>query len=105
MNHAPIGQSQNGGSNDSQEIPVSMYNMRPEGTEDKYVTSPSGEAFRRNFHVRRSEHIRNSPQRYNPRFGAAREWNNDAVVIIVYMIQDRGLNSNVDTNDILSSLA
>ena len=42
-NHAPIGQAQNGGSSaNSQEIPVSMENVSPEGTEDQYVTSPNG---------------------------------------------------------------
>ena len=59
----------------------------------------------RNVDVRRSERIRNSPQRYNPGFGAARECNNDAVASIVYMIQYRDLNSNVDTDDILLLLA
>ena len=78
-----------------------MDNVRPEGTEDQYVTSPNGEALGRNFHVRRSERIRNSPQRYNPGFGAAIEWKNGAVVSIVYIIQDRDLNINVDTDDIL----
>ena len=82
-----------------------MDNMCTEGTEDQYVTSPSGEALGRNIHVRRSKRIRNSLQRYNPVFGAAREWKNDAVESIVYMIQDRYLNSNVDTDDILSLLA
>ena len=38
-NHAPIGQSHNNGSSDIQEILVSMDNLRPEGTEDQYVTS------------------------------------------------------------------
>ena len=78
-----------------------MDNVCTEGTEDQYVTSPSGEDLGRNVNVRRSERIRNSPQRYNPGFGAAREWKNDAVASIVYMIQDRNLNSNVDTDDIL----
>ena len=55
--------------------------------------------------MRRSERIRNSPQRYNPGFGAAREWKNDAVASIVYMIQYEDFNSNVDTDDILSLLA
>ena len=50
-----------------------MDNMRAGGTEDQYVTSPDEEALGRNVHVRRSEHIRNSPQWYNPGFGAARE--------------------------------
>ena len=76
-----------------------MYNVCPEGTEYQHVTSPSGEALWRNVHVRRSERIRNSPQRYNPVFGDAREWKNGAVASIVYMIQDRDLNSNVDTED------
>ena len=52
--------------------------------------------------MRLSERIRNYPKRYNPGFGAAREWNNDAFASRVYMIQDRDLNSNVDTDDKLS---
>ena len=52
-NHVPIGQSQNYGSSDnSQEIPVSMENVRLEETEDQSVTSPIGEALGRNVHVR-----------------------------------------------------
>ena len=43
-NHVPVGQAQNNGSSDSQETPVSIANVRPEGTEDKSVTFPSGEA-------------------------------------------------------------
>ena len=82
-----------------------MDNLFPDENENQYVTYPSGESLGSNIHVRRSESIRNSPQRYNPGFGAAREWNNDAVASIVYMIQDRDLNSNVDTGDILSLLA
>ena len=69
-----------------------MENVCPDGTENQYVTSPSGETMGRNVHMRRSECIRNSPQRYNPGIGATREWNND-------------LDSNVDTDDILSLLA
>ena len=84
-NHAPIVQAQNDGYSDSQEIPVSMYNVRLEGTGDQFVTSPNGEALGRNVHVRRYKRIRNSPQRYNPGFGAAREWKNDAVSSIAYM--------------------
>ena len=73
LNRAPIVQAHNGGSSANiQEIPVSMDNVCPEGTKDQYVTSPSGEALGRNVNVRRSELIRNSPQRYNPGFGAAR---------------------------------
>ena len=82
-----------------------MDNVCPDGNEDQYVTSPSEEALGRNVNVRRSERIRNSPQRYNPGFGAAREWKNDAVASIVYMIQDRDLIINVYTNDIISLLA
>ena len=55
--------------------------------------------------MRRSKRIRNSPQWYNPGFGAARECKNDSVASIVYIIQDRDINSNVDTDDILSLLA
>ena len=59
----------------------------------------------RNVNLRRSERIRKSSQRYNPDFGAARKWKNGAVASIVYMIQDRDFDSNVDTDDILSLLA
>ena len=59
----------------------------------------------RNSHVRRSERIRKYPQQYKPVFGAAREWNNDAVASIVYMIQDGDYDRNVDTDDILSLMA
>ena len=45
------------------------------------------------------------PQRFNPKFGAATEWNNNAVANIVYIIQDRDYDSNVDTDDIISLLA
>ena len=82
-----------------------MDNVCPEGNEDQYVTSPRVEALGSNVHLRRSKRIRNSPQRYNPGFGAAREWKNDAVASIVYMIQDSYLNINVDTDDVLSLLA
>ena len=81
-----------------------MDNVCPEGTEDQYVISPSEESLGRNFYVRRSEGIINYPQRYNLVFGAARQWKNDAVASIVYMIQDRYIDSNVDTDDILSLL-
>ena len=78
-----------------------MDNVHPEGTEDKYVISPSGEALGRNVHLRNSERIRNSPQCYGPGFEAAREWNNGTVASIVYMIQDGDLNSNLDMDKIL----
>ena len=68
----------------------------PEGNENQYVKSPSGEALGNNVNERRSEHIRNFPQRFNPEFRSAREWKNDAVASIVYMIQDRDFDSNVD---------
>ena len=45
------------------------------------------------------------PQRLNPEFGAGREWKNNAVASIVYMIQYRDYDRNVDTDDILSLLA
>ena len=82
-----------------------MDNVCPEGNEDQYVTSPSGEALGRYVHVRPSERIRNSPQRYNPGFGAAIVWKNDDVASIICMIKDRDINSNVDTDDITLLLA
>ena len=55
-NHEPIGKTQNSGSSaNSQEVPVSMDNVCPEGTEDQYVTSPSEEALVRSIRVRRSD--------------------------------------------------
>ena len=55
-NHAPIGQAQNYGSSaNSQEILVSIYNVRPEGTEDQSITSADGEDLRRNVHMMCSE--------------------------------------------------
>ena len=78
-----------------------MENLRPEGIEYEYVKSPSEEDLVRNVYVRLSNPIRKSPQRYDPGFGAAREWNNDAFASILYMIQYGDLNSNVDTDDIL----
>ena len=60
----PLVKAQNDGSSaNSQEIPVSMDNMCPDGNENQYVTSPSGETLGRNVNVRRPERIRNSPQR------------------------------------------
>ena len=81
-----------------------MDNVRLEGTEYQSITYLCGEALGRNFHVRRSERIRKSPQRYNQGFGADREWKNDAVANILFMNHDRDINSNVDTDDILSLL-
>ena len=79
--------------------------MCPEDNEDQSVISPSEEYLGMNVHVRRSKRISNSPQRYNSGFGAAREWKNEAVASIVYMIQYRVINRNVDTDDIILLLA
>ena len=49
--------------------------------------------------------IRKYLQRYKPGSGAAIEKKNEDVASIVYIIQDRDLNRNVDTCDILSLLA
>ena len=52
----PLVKAQNDGySAKSQEIPVSMDNERPEGTEDQSITSADGEYLRRNVHMRRSK--------------------------------------------------
>ena len=56
-------------------------------------------------HVRRTECIRKSPWRYDPGFGASREWNNESVASIIYMIQDGDINSNVNMDDILSLMS
>ena len=69
----PLVKAQKDGSSANiQETPVSMENMCLDGNENQYVTSPSGEDLGRNVNVRNSERIRNSPQRYNYGFGAAR---------------------------------
>ena len=69
-NHAPIGQAQKDSSSDnSQEIPVPMDNVRPEGDEYQSVISPCEEYLRSNIHMRRSECIRKYPHRYDPEFG------------------------------------
>ena len=52
----------------------------------------------------RYEHIIKYPHRYDPVFGAAREWKNGDIASIVYKIQYGYLNSNVDMDDILSLL-
>ena len=82
-----------------------MDNVCPDWTEDQYVTSPSGGALGRNVNLRRSERIRNSTQRYNPGIGDDRELEKEDVASIVYIVQDRYFDSNVDTDDILSVLA
>ena len=58
-----------------------MDNVRPEGTEYQPVTFTSGEDLVGNLHVRCFDSIRNSSQKYEPVFGAAREWNSDDVSI------------------------
>ena len=95
--NVPVGQAQKEGSSANiQEIPISIENVRPEGTEYKSVTSPSGEALGSNVLVRRSKLIRKYPQRYDPWFGANIECNSDTVASIVYMIQYGYININVD---------
>ena len=78
-----------------------MDNVHTEGTEYQYFISTSGEALRRNFHVRRSERIRKYPQRYDPGFGVAIELKNDAVASIFSMIQYGDINSNGDKEETL----
>ena len=63
-----------------------MDNFRPEETKFNCVTSRSGETLGKNFHVSCSKCIRKFQQRYDLGFGSAREWNNDAVASIVYII-------------------
>ena len=82
-----------------------MQNVRPEGTEYPYITSLSGEVLGKNVYERCSKHIINSPNRYDPGFGAAREWKSDDVASIVYMIQDEDYNRNLYTYDTLSLMA
>ena len=54
-NNEPIVKVQNDRSSaNSQEIPVSMDNVRPEGTEDQSITSADREDLRRNVHISHS---------------------------------------------------
>ena len=46
-----------------------MENVRPEGTDNQSVISPSAEALDRDFLIRRSERIIKSPQPYDPGVG------------------------------------
>ena len=78
-----------------------MENVRPRGTEDQSIKSPSGESLGINSRVRLSKSIRKYPQQYDTGFVAAREWNNYDVASISYMIQDSYLNSNVDVDGII----
>ena len=55
--------------------------------------------------MRSSERIIKYPQRYDPGFLSDIDWKNGALSSIVYMIQDRDLNINVDTDDILGLMA
>ena len=55
--------------------------------------------------MRHSKRIRKSPQPYEPGVEATKQWKNDDVAIIFYMIQDWYLNSNVYTDEILSLLS
>ena len=101
-NHETVSQSYNDDySENIQDTPLSMDNVCLEGTEETNVTSPSREALGRNFYVRNFERIRKSPQRYEPLFGAAREWKSDSVASLVYMNQDGDIISNVDMYNIL----
>ena len=81
-----------------------MLNLRPEGTKEQYFTSPDGEYLGSNVHVRYYDNIKKYPQRYDPVFGAVRDWKIDYVSRIVFMIQYGDFNINVDTDEILSLL-
>ena len=51
-----IGQAQNEGSSvNIQEIPLSLNNERPEGTEEQSITSVDGEDLKRDVHIRCSK--------------------------------------------------
>ena len=52
----PLVKAENDGSiANSQEIPVSMDNEHPEGTENQSITSEDGEDLRNNVHMRSSK--------------------------------------------------
>ena len=55
--------------------------------------------------MRRSERIIKYPQQYDPVFRADREWKNDDVASIVYLIQYGDINSIVYRDYILLLLA
>ena len=78
-----------------------MENVRSEGTEDQSVTSPSEEYLKKEYLCEAFQTYQKYLQRYEPGLGSAREWNNDAVESMVYMIQDGDFNITVDTDGIL----
>ena len=53
--HPLVKAKKDGSSANNQEIPVSMDNERPEGTEYQSTTTTDGEDLRRNAHVTRSK--------------------------------------------------
>ena len=57
------------------------------------------------FHVKLSEIIGKSLQKFDPDFGAARQYNSDTLDSLVYMIQDGYYDSNIDTENIIDLLA
>ena len=81
-----------------------MDNGCSEGTQERSVTSPKGEALGRDVHTRHSECNKEKPQRFDPGSGDAREWNNDTVAILVLIIQSRYYVSNIDIDEIISLL-
>ena len=48
------------------------------------------------------KHNRKSLNKFDPVLWAAREWNNDDVSKVVYIIQDGGYDINVDTDKVLT---
>ena len=54
--------------------------------------------------MRLSKITRKYPQKYDPGFGAAREWKSYAVSSLVYMIKDGDYDRNIDIENILSLL-
>ena len=78
-----------------------MDYVHHEITEDQSCTYPSVEYFGTNFHVSCSKRIRKFLQRHDPVFGAAREWYDDGVASIVYMIHGEYINRNVNRDYIL----
>ena len=81
-----------------------MENIHSKGTEEKSITSPSGESLGKNIHMRRSKHVIKYSHRYDTVLRASREWKSDYVAIIVYMIQDGIFKKNVDMDEMLSLL-
>ena len=78
--YVPVDKVQNNGSRTNRkDILVSMKFFYPEGTEDQYFTSLSGETLVWGLHMKHSKRNSKSQHRSNQGFRGKRKWNNGDV--------------------------